>query len=312
MKSWASQKDRWPILMASGLLLLGATLFSTKGIIVKLLYRSSDIDALSMLALRMLFATPVYIIIYLFRKKKGTEDYQLTKRDWLSIAVIGILGYHVASWLDLMGLQYISASIERLIFFCFPTLVILILFFFYREPITKNIIIALLLTYLGIAIAFMDEAGMSNHRNFPLGLLLVGLTALSYAIYVVLSGQLLPKIGTLRYTCIGMGGAGIAVLLHHLLSGGGSLFNFEPQVYAYLLFMALISTVLPSFMLTEGIRIIGASRSSILLSIGPIATLIMAKYLLGENFGIPQLLGTLLVIAGITYLSITRNRNAKT
>ena len=312
MKSWISQKDKWPLLIASGLLLIGAILFSTKGIIVKLLYRYSDIDALSMLALRMLFATPMYIVIYFFRKKKKAEEYQLKRRDWLTVILIGILGYHAASWMNLIGLQYISASMERLVFFCFPTLVVLILFIFFHEPITKKISIALVLTYLGIAIAFTDRVGMDNHNNFPVGLFFTGMTAFIYAIYFVLSGRLLPKIGTLRYTCIGMCGAGTSVFLHHVLSGGGSLFDFEKEVYAYILLMALISTVLPSFMILEGIRIIGASRSSILLSIGPIATLVMAKYILGENFGLPQLLGTLFVIAGITYLSVTRSQKTKT
>lgn len=309
MTESASNKFSREIIIASFLLLLGAIMFSTKGIIAKLIYRH-EISVLTVLSLRMLFAIPMYLIVYFFRRKGNSSEIPLSKSDWISVLGVGILGYYLASWFDFIALQHISAGMERLIFFSFPTLVVIISYFFFKEKITPQIVVALLLTYVGIAIAFMDKIGMSAHSNFKLGMLFTLLTALTYSIYVVISGQIVSRIGVLRYTCIGMMGAAIAVLLHYSIAEGFALLHFDSKIYFLAFLMALISTVLPSFMILEGIRLIGASHSSILLSIGPIATLIMAKYFLGEAFGYLQLGGTILVIIGIIYLSFERNRNS--
>ncbi|GJM34675.1 MAG: permease [Saprospiraceae bacterium] len=294
-------------LLAAGLVFLGAILFSTKAIFVKLAYRF-DIDSISLLALRMLFALPFFLFISWWNKRRTPQRTALSRRDWVSIILLGFAGYYLASLLDFLGLRHIGAGMERLILFVYPTLVLLISALVYRQPVLRKQYLALILTYVGIAVAFAQGANLGEGNKFWWGALLIFGSALSYAIYLVGSGRLLPRLGTLRYTSLTMTVAAIAILAHHGLMYQWDLFDFPVEVYQLSLLMAIFATVLPAFLISEGIRIIGSSNASIIGSVGPISTIILAYIFLNEQFGIYQWGGTLLVIGGVLMISLHKGR----
>lgn len=283
---------------------LGAILFSIKAILVKLAYQY-EVDSVSLITLRMLFTLPFFVAIGWWASRQK-DNLPIQRKDWFRIFLVGILGFYVASLFDFFGLQYITAGMERLILYMYPTLVVLISAFFYGKKMQSAQVFALLLTYAGIIIAFFDKNLSNSDENFWLGAALVAGAAVAYAIYVVQSGELVPRIGTFRFTSIAMCSAAFAILLHNLLWHDLTIFHFVPEVYYLAFLIAIISTVLPSLMMSEGIRIIGANNAAIIGSIGPISTIILAYFLLGEVFGSLQVLGTLLVIGGVVLLSLKK------
>lgn len=297
-------------LIAAVLVFLGAVCFSTKAVLVKLAYLY-EIDSLSLLALRMLFSLPFFLLIaFLFHKRSANVQHlqPISKKDWISIISLGIVGYYLASYFDFIGLQYITASLERLILFVYPTLVVLISALLYQKKITKEQWIALFLTYIGIACAFSDQTTLMQNENIWLGASLVFISALTYAIYLIGSGQLLPRIGTARYTSYVMTIACIAVLVHYIIANPFNLLNFPLPVYGLAFLMAIFSTVTPAFLVSEGIRIIGSSNASIIGSVGPISTIILAYIFLGERIGEWQIFGTFLVIGGVSIIALQKKK----
>lgn len=285
---------------AAILIIVGAVLVSAKAILVKLAYQE-PIDSLSLLALRMLFSLPLFIGLGLFFNQP--TDAQLTKTDWIKVAGVGISGFYGASYLDFLGLQYISASLERLVLYVYPSLVLLISAIFFKKKITKIQYLSLFITYLGLAIVFSGKMEATGNDNPLLGGGLVFLAALTYAIYLVGSGELLPKFGTRRFTAFSMIAAALAVLAHYSISGGYSLFGFSMRMYGLILFMAVFATFIPVLMMSEGIRLMGANNASIISAIGPISTILMAAFILGEQLYFYQWIGAIIVILGV--LSIT-------
>ncbi len=285
---------------------IGAILFSTKAIFVKLAYQY-EIDSVSLLTLRMAFSFPVFLVIGFWSfRKKSDQVYQLSRKDWFWSISMGLLGYYVASLFDFMGLLYISASFERIILYLYPTIVLLISFFFFHSKITSLHVIALLLTYVGVGIAFYENFYNAEGNDVIKGTMLVFGAALAYAGYLVGSGQLLPKIGTFRYNSISMSAACLGVFIHNIGLHGFNLLEFAMPVYWISLAMALIATVIPSFMMAEGIRVIGSSNAAIIGSIGPISTIGLAYLFLGERLGGLQWVGTFFVIAGVLLITLQK------
>jgi drug/metabolite transporter (DMT)-like permease len=298
--------SRRAYIIAAMTVLLGAIFFSTKAIFVKLAYQY-NIDSVSLLTLRMAFSFPLFLAIgfWAFRKQSN-QTYQLSRSDWWSSIAMGLCGYYVASLFDFLGLQYISASFERIILYLYPTLVLLISVFFFHSKINKLHVIALLLTYVGVGIAFYENLQTIEGHNITKGTILVFCAALTYAIYIVGSGQLLPKIGTFRYNSISMSAACLGVFIHNIGLNGFNLLEFSMPIYWISLAMALIATVIPSFLMAEGIRVIGSSNAAIIGSVGPISTIGMAYLFLGERLGWLQWVGTFFVIAGILLITLQK------
>ncbi len=294
-------------LLAAGLVFLGAILFSTKAVFVKLAYRY-DVDSISLLALRMLFSLPFFLVVGWWNRRKTPTRESLSSKDWIAIILLGFAGYYLASLFDFLGLQFIGAGMERLILFVYPTLVLMISAIVYKQPILPKQLFALVLTYIGIAIAFAQGAQLSGGGQFWLGAVLIFCSAFTYAIYLIGSGRLLPRLGTLRYTSMTMTVAAVSILLHHGILYRWDLLGFAPEVYYLSLVMAILATVLPSFLISEGIRIIGASNASIIGSVGPISTIILAYIFLKEPFGLYQWMGTLLVIGGVLTISLQKKK----
>jgi len=295
-------------LIASVVVLIGAIFFSTKAIFVKLAY-GYGIDSVSLLTLRMAFSFPIFLGIGFWSARKKTgKQYVMTRKDWMLTVLFGVMGYYVASLLDFLGLQYISASFERIILYLYPTIVLLMSFILYKTKIKGIHFLALLLTYIGVGIAFYENLQLNQVDNILKGSLLVFGAAISYAIYLVGSGRLLPKIGTIRYNSISMSAACIGIFLHNAIIHGMDVFNFDAPIYYLGMALALIATVIPSFLMAEGIRVIGSSNAAIIGSIGPISTIVLAYVLLGERLGWLQWVGTLFVIAGVLLITLQKKQ----
>jgi drug/metabolite transporter (DMT)-like permease len=293
-------------IIASILVLIAALCFSAKAVLVKLAYRY-EIDSISLLTLRMIFSLPFFLVIAIWAKRKALQENRhviLSNRDWIAIFLFGLCGYYLASMLDFMGLFYITAGLERLILFLYPTMVLAINAVFLKKPVTRIQWIALALTYGGVSLAFLDRDQLGAGNNVLLGSILIFFSGLTFAVYLVGSGQYIAKVGSLRYTCLAMLAASVGVIAQHGIIYQWALFHFVPQVYVLSIIMALFSTVLPTFMMSEAIRIIGSSNVAIIGSIGPVATIVMGYFFLEESFGIWQFLGTILVIIGVLRISL--------
>ena len=288
------------------LTLLGAVLFSTKAIIVKLAFGATHTDALTLLTLRMAFALPFYAGAALLVSSQKA-NVRMTGVQWLLVAVLGILGYYLGSLFDFMGLRYVSAGLERLILFLYPSFVVFINAVFFKQRITGVQKWALLLTYLGIVIAYVGELRLdASSQGLYLGSFLVFLCAVTYSIYIAGSGKLIPKVGANKFTAYAMLAATAGIFIHFALAGQGELLGAGRALWGYGLGLAILSTVLPSFLISQGMRRIGANNVAIISGIGPISTIAQAHFFLHEPIFIAQIGGTILVMVGVLLLSWKR------
>ncbi|MEP2023720.1 MAG: DMT family transporter [Reichenbachiella sp.] len=281
------------------LALLGVVLFSAKAVMVKLAYQY-DVDAVSLLLLRMLFALPFYAVIALVKRPKDPKV--MHSNIYLWILGLGVVGYYLASLFDFLGLQFIKASLERIILFVYPTIVLLISRIFFKKRITKRQLLAIVLTYLGIVLAFSLEFSLKSEDLF-IGCGLIFLSALTYASYIAGSGWLIPKIGATVFTSYAMIVSCICVLIHYAIVGDFELANYSFEVYVLALFMAILSTVIPSYLVSYSIKMIGAPSFAIVASFGPISTILLAHVFLSESMHWAQWIGTFLVIIGVFFVT---------
>ncbi len=286
---------------------IGAILFSTKAIFVKLAFANTDVDAVSLLALRMVFAVPFYIgiaILYSYRE----SNVKFTTRQWFKIIFLGLIGYYLSSLFDFLGLQYISAGLERLILFLYPTFAILLNAAVYKKRINRIQKIALLLTYTGIAIAYFGELKMDDSNpDFFLGTFFIFLCALTFSVYLVGSGRLIPVVGATKFTAYTMTAAAVGVITHYFVAGN-TVHHFSGSILGYGVLLAIIATVIPTFFISNGLKKIGSNNVAIISSVGPVSTILQAHFILGEKLIAAQITGTVLVIAGVL-LTGWRNRD---
>ncbi|MBS1564142.1 MAG: DMT family transporter [Bacteroidetes bacterium] len=281
----------------------GAILFSTKAILVKLAFKATHTDALTLLTLRMLFSLPFYLIAAIWGSRRE-DNVRMNTKQWCWVIVLGLLGYYLSSYFDFIGLQYISAGLERLILFLYPSLAVLINAMLFRQRINAAQGWALLLTYTGIGIAYFGELKVdTGNPNFYWGSFLIFLCAVSYAMYLAGTGRVIPLLGAAKFTTYSMLSASIAVLLHYsirsLSRGDFSFQHSGSGLWVYALLLALVATVIPSFMLSAGMKRIGPNNAAIVTSIGPVSTILQAHFILGDAIFIEQVLGTILVIIGV-------------
>jgi len=298
-KSLTEQRSR---MMGLVLVLLGAFGFSAKAILIKLAYAANvQIDAITLMALRMLFSLPFFLVVALWRNKASVSE-PMTGRQWLIITLLGLMGYYIASYLDFLGLQTISAGLERVILFLYPTFVVLFSALFQQRKITWRVGFALALSYAGMLLVFLEQLSLTS-ANIWLGASCVLASAVVFAIFTLGSGVMTHSIGSTRFTAYTMTVASIATLVHFGVRHGLDLTHLSVEIYVLALIMAIFSTVLPSFFMNAGIRKIGASSASIISTTGPIATLVLAFFLLHEAITAMQLAGTFLVLSGVYVVS---------
>jgi len=279
---------------------LGAICFSTKAVFVKLAYRDTPVDAVTLLALRMLFSIPFFLVSAAVSSKK-TDNVKFTPGQWLSVAVIGLLGYYISSLLDFLGLQYVTAGIERLILFIYPTLVLLMSAVLFKEKINSRQWLAVITTYVGLIVAFYGEVdfGKTVDDNFYLGSFFIFICAITYATYIVGSGRIIPLVGAAKFNSYAMSFACIGVLIHFFITSKTSLLNLPIEIYGYAVVMAVLSTVIPSYLVTAGIKRIGSDNAAIVGSVGPVSTIIQAYFFLQEPILALQIVGTALILVGV-------------
>lgn len=285
---------------------IGSILFSTKAILVKLAFAGSKVDALSLLTVRMLFALPFYLIgAWLINKEAA--NVRMTTKQWLTVVALGLFGYYFSSLFDFMGLQYISAGLERLILFLYPTFSLLINAFVFKQALGKKQTIAVALTYAGILVAFIGELQLDNSNpNFVLGCLLVLLCAVTYSIYISGSGRIIPQVGANKFNSYAMLAATAGILLHFLARGNYGILNQSATIWTYGPALAIMATVVPSYLIAAGMKKIGSSNVAIVSSIGPVSTILQAHLFLGEAIFMEQIIGTGLVLAGVLLLGVKK------
>lgn len=283
--------------------LLGAVCFSTKAIFVKIAYRETPVDAVTLLALRMIFALPFFVLSAWWSSSRS-DNIKFSWKQFLAVAAIGCIGYYISSLLDFLGLQYVTAGIERLILFVYPTVVLVISAVFFKSKVKPVQWLAVALSYVGLVIAFWGEVRFEeNDPGFYTGSLMIFACAITYAVYIVGSGRLIPTIGAGKFNSYAMTFASIAVVIHFFVVSEQSLFNLSGDVYLYSFIMAIVSTVIPSYLVAEGIKRVGSNNAAVIGSIGPVSTIIQAYFFLQEPIHALQLLGTALVLVGILMIS---------
>ena len=287
---------------------MGAIFFSMKGIFIKLAYGedgSPDVDAVTLLALRMLFALPVYLAIgiFVFRRRPVTKPVFMNGKNILYASLVGILGYYLASYLDFLGLIYITAQFERLILYTYPFFVVLLSALFFRERIHNWMVLSLVISYSGIFLIFFQGATAKGDHVW-LGALFVLGAALAYALHQLLAKPIISRIGSQEFTCIAMIAACIVCVAQYFTAHSVSdLLKISEETLYLAFLLALVSTVFPSFLLNAGIARIGPQSVAIIATLSPIATIFFATTLLGEKFSSMDALGTFIVILGVSFFT---------
>ncbi len=298
-----NQPEKKPFVFSGvSLAICGTFLFALKSIFIKLAF-SEQVSVVNLLTLRMFFSLPFYVVILIALRRKKTYR-PISKHNLFKAVLLGFFGYYLASFLDLQGLFYITAQLERLTLFTYPALVAVLAWLFLGEEISKRIILALLLCYGGVLAMYGGEVNMLKNENTTLGVVLVMGAALSYSIYILFAKPTMIQIGSREFTCWAMIGSTIFVGVHFLLTQNvAEIFSLPTIVYVYGLLLAFVCTVIPSYMINEAILKIGATRTTVIGTIGPVLTMILAILLLGEPSSVWHFFGMFLAIVGVSLVA---------
>ncbi len=282
--------------IANGLLLagFGAIAFSGKAIIVKLAYRHG-VDAVTLIMYRMLFALPIFALMAWWASRGKPP---LTRPDWLGIVGLGVTGYYLASFLDFAGLAYISASLERLILYINPTLVLLLGLVLYKRQIQRRQVLGMAISYGGVMLVFGHEVKLEG-GDAAFGALLVFLSAISYAVYLTFSGELVKRLGSLRLVGMATLVACLLCIAQFVVLRPWSAAVVAPEVIWLSVLNATLCTAVPVLMVMMAIERVGAGLTAQVGMVGPISTILMGVVILGEPFTAWVAAGTVLVITGI-------------
>ncbi|HBF08080.1 MAG TPA: EamA family transporter [Gammaproteobacteria bacterium] len=286
---------------------LAATGFSFKAIFVKQAFMIADVNPITLLSLRMLFALPFFGFVAFSAFKKPLN---LTRWECLQLLGVGFAGYYAASILDFMGLEYITAGLERIILFSYPVLTILISVVFLGKPFDKALILPIILCTFGVVCACIsDITGDHSDNNVILGIFLVVASAICYAFYQAFSELLIAKLGVSCFSILAMLIAITAVQIHFIVELPITDLNQPNEIYLICFMMALFSTVLPVFLQSSAIKHIGVAKSVLISTLGPVITLFLGWLLLDEPISFLQIVGMILVLLGI--LTIKRVKRQK-
>ncbi len=276
---------------------IGAVGFSFKAILAKLMY-GYGLDASAVMTLRMGYALPFFILMGVIAQRRAKTP--ISQRDWGWLIVLAILGYYLASYFDFAGLQYISATLERLILFLYPTIVLIIGAIWLKKPITRLHVIALLVSYIGIALALFSDFKTHNSHNVWLGGSLVFASALSYAFYLVINGMIVERVGAARLSAWATSIACIIALCHYAITHSlSTMLTYSPLIHAYGLAMAIFTTLIPIWCISAALIHIGTARVALCGALGPVFTLFLGWLILHEPVTGLQMLGGSLAIVGV-------------
>lgn len=283
----------------------GTLAFSFRPILIKLAYAAHPVSPVTLLFLRMTLSLPFFLVVAWWLR---AAEPRLGARDWATIAALGFVGYYLASFLDFLGLQYVGAGVGRLILFLYPTLVLALSFAFLQRRPARRELVALALTYAGIALVLSSEeqAGVRGSL-FLFGAALVFASAFFYAVYLVAGGELVKRVGSMRFTAYSMVIATLPALVQFFVAEPLDALVLPPQVWAYAIVLATVSTVLPLFLQAEALRRIGASHFALIGALGPVSVALTSAMGLDEPFTWVQAVGGALVIVGVLLVSFKRS-----
>ena len=291
--------------------LLGTVFFSMKSIFVKLIYQPVDgmalngVEAITIMAMRLGFSAPIYAAIFWWalrqRRKRGLAPLQ--KRDMALAAVTGVLGYYICAWLDIEGMKYITAQLERLLLFTYPIFVFVFGAMFFGKALTKGTVLAVFIAYAGIGLIFLS-GDIAVGINVPLGSAMILLCAAAFAFFQLFAKPMISRLGSPVFTCCAMLGAGLMIFTHFvtenvIIGDVSEVLNLPPRIWMLGVALAFFSTLLPSFMVNLAISNVGPQATSAVGMIAPISTIILAIFVLGEPFGIVDGVGTFITVLGI-------------
>jgi drug/metabolite transporter (DMT)-like permease len=287
--------------------LAGVMAFSFRPILIKLAYAvptaNGHVSPVTLIFLRMGLALPFFAAAAWWLRAQRPA---LTARDWWAVSALGFLGYYLASFLDFVGLQYVTAGIGRLILFLYPTLVLVLSFFFLRKAPTVRELAALVLSYVGIALVLSNRLAEPGSERALFGVLLIFASALCYAVYLVAGSEMVKRIGSMRFTAYTMVVATAPAVIQFLVLEGPGALDLPASVWMYALIMAIFSTVLPVFLQSEALKRIGPNRFALVGAMGPVTTAVAGAVGLEEAFTALQAAGAALVIAGVLLVSLRK------
>jgi drug/metabolite transporter (DMT)-like permease len=281
---------------------IGVLAFSFRPILIKLSYAAYPVSPVTLLFLRMTLSLPFFLAIGWWLRN---QEPRLTRRDWRGIVGLGFLGYYAASFLDFVGLQWVGAGVGRLILYLFPTLVVLLSFLFLHKRPTRREIVALVMSYAGIALVVSSQVHPES-RLFALGALLVFASALCYAVYLVIGSQIVKRVGSMRFTAYSTVVATVPAVIQFFVMESAQSLDLPGAVWGYAIILATFSTVLPLFLQAEALNRIGASHFALIGALGPVSVAITSALGLDEPFTVVQALGGALVIFGVLLVSLKK------
>jgi drug/metabolite transporter (DMT)-like permease len=297
----AAVYHRWGVALA----IVGTLVFSFRPILVKLIYVTYPVSAVTVLFLRMAISLPFFLCVAWWLRH---DEPRLTRRDWMAVAALGFVGYYAASFLDMLGLKYIGAGVGRLILYLYPTLVLLISFFFLHRKPTRRQLGALVITYAGVSLILASQAhGGAEGKLFVLGAMLVFASSLFYATYLVASAEVVKRIGSMRFTAYSMAVSTLPAVVQFFALEPLSALDLPAGVWLYALLLGTFATVLPLFIQAEALKRIGATEFALIGALGPVSVAITSALGLDEQFTAAQALGGALVILGVLLVSLKRN-----
>jgi drug/metabolite transporter (DMT)-like permease len=283
---------------------LGVLGFSFKGILIKLAYQWHPLDAVTLLTLRMLYSAPFFMLMAFFASR-GRDVAPIGRRDWRQIVFLGFLGYYFSSLLDFIALQYITASLERLVMFLYPTFVVLLSALLLGKPVTQRAVVALVVSYAGILLVVGHDVWASRDaKSILVGSAFVFVSAALYALYLVQSSGVIGRLGSLRFVSWAMLISTVFIAINFALLRPLSNLVVPSSLNLLLLAMAIFSTVLPTWLIAESIRRLGANAASLVGSLGPVFTIGFGAMILGEELTVVQLVGAALVVAGVALVTL--------
>ena len=282
------------------LAMFGTLLFSLKSIFIKFLYLQG-LNADEVLVLRMLLSLPIYTGILFWTLTRNNVTKELNRNIVFKIFLLGFLGYYLASLLDLMSLELISAQLERLGLFTYPFMVAVLGYFFFNEPFTRRLLFSLLITYFGLWIVMGQELKISGDGVIEGTLLVLG-SALSFAFYVLFSKGYIKQLGSTLFTCIAMISSCVFGLIHGVVVLETDAMVVSHAAWFWMVLLVILSTVIPSFMMVEAIDRIGPANTGVVGMLGPVFTIALAIYLLNEPFTLGLVIGSILMMTGVAAL----------
>ena len=283
---------------------VGVLGFAFKAILIKIAYAWTPIDAVTLLTLRMVYSVPFFALMAWWASRVRQAK-PLARRDWLAIAWLGFIGYYLSSLVDFMGLQYVTAALERLMLYLYPTIVVVLSAIFFKQRITGRIVVALVLSYAGILLVFARDLDVAGDRAaLWLGGALVFAASFLYACYLVGAGPVIARLGSLRFIALAMLASALFIFAHFLATRPLAALMVPLRIHMLSLTMAVFSTVLPTYLIAEAIKRMGVNRTSLLGSLGPLFTIGLGAWLLDEAVHWIQLAGAALVLAGVALVTL--------